>query len=248
MERLMLLASDVDFTLLGDDTSLGEFAKWYESTRSFVRLAYNSGRFHASVLQSTQKTRLPLPDAFIGGVGTEIRFPPDGRRLAGWPETSGTWNVSAIRGVLDSYPHLEPQPDEFQSEYKVSFFGDDLDESYLDCLREHFAEVGLDVNLIYSSGLHLDVLPPGANKGTAVVRLMKHWRLDPANVIVAGDSGNDLEMFRQGFRGIVVGNAQSELKRFTGQNAFHAEAHHAAGVLEGLHHWIKKGRGSLFPP
>jgi sucrose-6F-phosphate phosphohydrolase len=246
MERLMMLASDIDFTLLGDDEALDEFADWYERSRSYMRLVYNSGRFYRSVLESTRETRLPTPDAFIGGVGTEICFAADGRRLADWPEVDGRWNAAAIRSILEAYPQLEPQPDEFQSEFKISFFGADLDEPFLNCLREQFVNFGFDVNLIYSSKLHLDALPPCANKGTAVVRLMKHWRLDPANVIVAGDSGNDLEMFRQGFRGIIVGNAQPELKAFSGPNVFHAHRHHAAGVLEGLEHWLEKGGGSLF--
>lgn len=37
------------------------------------------------------------------------------------------------------------------------------------------------------------------------------------SVIVCGDSGNDLGMFESGFKGIIVGNAQDELKDFQGR-------------------------------
>ncbi len=113
MERLMMLVSDIDFTLLGDEEALYEFTDWYERSRAKLRLVYNSGRFYCSMLQSTLETHLPPPDAFIGGVGTEICFAGDGRRLTNWPEVDGRWNATAIRNILEVYPQLEPQPDEF---------------------------------------------------------------------------------------------------------------------------------------
>jgi hydroxymethylpyrimidine pyrophosphatase-like HAD family hydrolase len=61
-------------------------------------------------------------------------------------------------------------------------------------------------------------------------------------VVVSGDSGNDVEMFvppRDGspYRGIVVGNADADLKRLKGEHIYHAQAACAAGVLEGLRFW-----------
>ena len=54
------------------------------------------------------------------------------------------------------------------------------------------------------------------------------------NVLVCGDSGNDLELFKSGFRGIIVGNAQPELKKYKGKNAYHAKKNYSAGIIEGL--------------
>jgi hydroxymethylpyrimidine pyrophosphatase-like HAD family hydrolase len=45
-------------------------------------------------------------------------------------------------------------------------------------------------------------------------------------------------MFECGFCGIVVGNARDELKQLTGKSIYHARQTHAAGVLEGLGHWL----------
>lgn len=55
--------------------------------------------------------------------------------------------------------------------------------------------------------------------------------------MVAGDSGNDLEMFAAPYKGIIVANAAAELKQKQGDRIYHAQAAHATGVLEGLRFW-----------
>jgi hydroxymethylpyrimidine pyrophosphatase-like HAD family hydrolase len=46
-------------------------------------------------------------------------------------------------------------------------------------------------------------------------------------------------MFHVGFRGIVVGNAQPELRALVEPHIYHATAPFAAGVLEGLDYWLQ---------
>ena len=53
-----------------------------------------------------------------------------------------------------------------------------------------------------SGGRNLDIIPRTAGKG-AVIRFLHQWLSIPASqVIVAGDSGNDVDMFVPPFRGI----------------------------------------------
>lgn len=237
MESLVLLVSDVDGTLLGDEKSLDDFRSWFDRYRSRVLLAYSSGRFIGSIRATMQEERLPEPDAIIGGVGTEILDLRSGRRLTEWPELVSRWDAEKVKAVCRCYSELIPQPDVYQSEYKVSYFGRDLDQRFLVQLEEHLKREDLRVRVIYSSFRDLDILPEGIDKGSSIAFLTRHWELNDASVVVAGDSGNDRSMFERGFPGIVVGNAQAELKSMTDGRIYHATAHYAGGVLEGMRHW-----------
>jgi sucrose-6F-phosphate phosphohydrolase len=239
MDGRQLVVSDLDGTLLGDDAALARFARWHERVRHRVSLVYASGRLFESVRESVDTTDLPEPAAIIGGVGSQIRCPRTGADLVDWPAARRPqWDARQIRRALASLAQIEIQPEEFQSDYKVSYF---LRDATDDDLRQVCAALdhdGLEFEVVYSSREHLDLLPRGVNKGTAALRLAQHWGIQEAAVIVCGDTGNDLALFEQGFRGVVVANAQAELKRLAGERIYLARQAFAAGVLEGLRHWL----------
>jgi sucrose-6F-phosphate phosphohydrolase len=229
--------SDLDGTLLGDNASLKVFARSLADVRHSVRLAYSSGRFYRSVCRSIEEFELPKPDAIISGVGTEIFDVSFGGRISEWPQLRGEWNRETVITTCLELPGLELQPAEFLSEYKVSFYGFDLDGDVLHSLRHRLTSAGQAVSIIYSSNRDLDVIPRGVHKGAAAAYLARRWYIDDEQIIVAGDSGNDLSMFLAGFRGIVVANAQPELRSLAGSNVFHSTGCFAAGVTEGMRHW-----------
>ena len=238
MERVNLLVCDLDGTLLGDDHALADFANWYERAKNCFRLAYASGRFIESVRDSIHGSRLPEPDAIIGGVGTQIYDVVAARRLPMWPPSTLEWNPYEVRAVCASHAELTPQPEHLLSYHKISFYGFDLNHSFLDKLVDQLAAAGQRVTTIYSSNRDLDILPADLNKGSAIVHLAHRWKIDSQRIIVAGDSGNDRAMFAAGFHGIVVGNAQQELLSLNAPNVYHASAQFADGVLEGLGYWL----------
>nr|MBA2749314.1 HAD hydrolase family protein [Tatlockia sp.] len=68
------------------------------------------------------------------------------------------------------------------------------------------------------------------------------WEIDAMQTVVCGDSGNDISLFSYNEeRGIIVGNAKSELLQWHNANPanYHylAQAFCAGGILEGLNHF-----------
>ena len=240
MAHKSLICSDVDGTLLGDHAALVSLAQWLEPRRAQIKLVYNSGRSIDSLRQAVTETPLPEPDALVGCVGTEIELFQETQPLADWPNIQGNWSPQAVTEALLPFEELEPQPEIFHSPYKVSYFVYDADASDLAHWQQALRQANLDVQLVYSSDRDLDVLPQGVHKGSAAAHLAKLWQIDHEQVIVCGDTGNDLTMFEQGFYGIVVGNALAELKALNSDRIYHARGEIAAGVQEGLEHWLNR--------
>lgn len=240
MSGIRLLVSDVDNTLLGDDEGLKHFVRWYERVRDWLGIALASGRFYESVVESVETSALPEPCAIIGGVGTDIRLHPTGKPLDGWHQHIGVnWDSTRIRQILSQDHDLEPQPDELQSDYKVSYYLREASAGQLEELDRRIRAAGIEAGIVYSSQRDLDVLPARANKGLAARFLAERMGLHQDAVLVAGDSGNDLSLFQQGFRGVVVANAHRELQSLKHDDVYRATAGHAAGVLEGLQYWLR---------
>lgn len=238
MPATILIVSDVDNTLLGEGAAIDAFSDWVAERADRVRLVYASGRFFPSVVESVKRHRLPLPDAIIGGVGTEIQLYPDGVELEEWSrEQCHHWNPAEIRERLCDLPFLSPQPEEFQSRFKISYFLHDATEAQLADVKEALSDNWLRTELIYSSRRDLDIVPAGVNKGSAAAFLASVWKFAPERVVVCGDSGNDLPMFARGFRGVIVGNAHDDLKAAAGPQNYLSASTHAAGVVEGLDYW-----------
>ena len=240
---IKLLVFDIDETLIDNSTGTNEFyAKWQRiKFKNPPMLCYNSGRLPDDLINLIENNMIPEPDYFIAGVGTNIY---DFRKKVMIKEFSQVldegWNLEKVKSIISDLGNgIVPQPDHFQNDFKSSWFYDDATEDEICWIEKKLKKEGLDVNVVYSSSRHLDILPKWANKGNSLEWLLKFLKISPKETIVAGDSGNDSAMYKiPKINGIVVGNAQPELYHETKDlSVYYSEKLRYEAVLEGLDHY-----------
>ncbi|KAL8428738.1 hypothetical protein ACSSS7_007029 [Eimeria intestinalis] len=62
----------------------------------------------------------------------------------------------------------------------------------------------------------LELCEKGNNKGTGLRILSRHLGLTPDEVLVVGDSENDISMFKEAGIAIAVGDASADVKKYAG--------------------------------
>ncbi|NER21406.1 MAG: sucrose-phosphate phosphatase [Symploca sp. SIO1C2] len=241
-----LFVTDLDHTLVGDDDALKKLNQLLEQHRQEygTKIVYATGRSLTLYRQLTTEKPLLSPDALITSVGTELHLDSGDACDPEWAEVlSEGWNREQVVATAAHYSDLVPQPDSEQGSFKVSYYlTPKASVEVLPRLESQLKESGLDVKLIYSGDKDLDVLPRNGDKGLAVQFLRQKWKIDPVRTVVCGDSGNDIALFSVGEeRGIIVGNARTELREWYEANKtdyrYLAKAFCAAGILEGLYHF-----------
>ena len=240
-----LFVTDLDNTLVGDDgalASLNQQLSRHRHEHGSV-IVYSTGRSPTLYQELRQQKDMIDPDYTVLSVGTLIYVGTDSTPLAEWASyLSQGWDRLAIEAIASSFSAMTPQPASEQTPHKISYFLDETTASQLlPQLETQLKNSGLDVQLVYSGGQDLDILPKQGNKGEAVKFLQQRLAIAPERTVVCGDSGNDLSMFTvNSSKGIVVGNAKPELAAWYQSekpaNVYFANGHYSNGILEGLHH------------
>jgi sucrose-6-phosphatase len=240
---LSLLITDLDRTLVGNDESLHQLNQLldrYRQTRG-TKIVYATGRSRGSYQDLTTTQQMLMPDALIAAVGTEIYVGASDIPDPEWAaKLSLNWHREQIVTICSQFADLELQPLAEQRPFKVSYYlSTSVVAAVLPQLQDLFKQHDLNVEVIYSGNKDLDILPHGGDKGTAVQFLRDRWQIDPTEAVVCGDSGNDISLFKYGQeRGIMVGNAHSELRLWHElhpiDHHYLAVAEYATGILEGL--------------
>ncbi|MEZ5176428.1 MAG: HAD-IIB family hydrolase [Acidimicrobiia bacterium] len=236
-----LLATDLDGTFIGDQTEM--LALWHDLNETGIRVAFSTGRHLASIrafLTGSETTCLPA--ACICMVGTEIWHVVDNefRRDDAWTdEIDQDWDRAVIDGVVRAVCDAEPQPSEWQSEFKSSWYMDRVGGSDLVEISNRLEAAGVAAKIVASAERFLDIVPSRSGKGGAVRFLAERLNLGMDQVVTAGDTGNDLDMMPPALevRSIAVGNATEELRHHEASGLYHADAPFAAGIREGLVHY-----------
>ena len=234
--RRTVLATDLDGTFVGgSEEQRASLYAWIREHRDQLVLMFVSGRGQAHMRELADGIGL-RPDYCIGDVGTSVEAadPQAGAVIAPvlrW--LSDTWPAYAPRRIeefMQRHPRLRPQ--QITGGLRKSYLYDD-EAAALRAAGE-LRTMGFDVLL--SDRQYFDVLPRGVQKGPTLVRVLRALGLPAQRTLVAGDTLNDLSMFRTGLHGVAVANREPALERALRglSNVYLSPLPGAAGVLDAL--------------
>ncbi|NLA93343.1 MAG: HAD-IIB family hydrolase [Spirochaetales bacterium] len=237
-----LLISDFDNTLTGDQRAIDELKIILDKYYPKLGFAIATGRHIDSTLDGLAQYDFPLPDLIISGVGAQIFYGVGLMEDEGWSHyIKSQWNGDKIIYLLEEFKEFNPRyrftsPGESRVSYYIDY--DVKNERLVEKIREILDSNELAYHLIYSHGHYIDIIPYRASKGAAVDHVIGRWNLNPQQVVTAGDSANDFEMFTREINGIIVANYEEALEPFQGQkHLFFSPSPYARGLLEGLRHF-----------
>jgi len=231
----MLLATDLDGTFLGgknvERLNLYRLIQHHQD----IRLVFVTGRGLESVLPLLNDPIIPNPDYIICDVGATI---VNGHTLEAIEPLQSAiekkWPGNFIfREKLHAIQGLQLQ--EVPQQRRCSFYYNDSTD--IDAVRRIASAYNCEVLL--SAGRYLDILPGETNKGETLKQLVKMLDFPEAMVLVAGDTMNDLSLYQTGYKGVVVGQAESLLTEATKElpAVYQAKKEGAGGILESMLHF-----------
>jgi sucrose-6F-phosphate phosphohydrolase len=227
----MILATDLDGTFLGGDRESRQKLYSLIQQNKQIKLVFVTGRGIRSVLSLLEDDFIPKPDYMICDVGATVTHfatltsvePIQSVIASRWPGEAVRESMKNVKGLLHQ---------EAQQQFRCSYFYD----QFTDLEHAKTQAANWNCDFLLSAGKYLDVLPQGVNKGFTLKELLKVLALPHQQVLVAGDSMNDLALFETGFKGVVVGGAETELISRTANMPHVLQAGNigAAGILEAM--------------
>ena len=231
----MLIATDLDGTFLAGDIENRYRLYRLISADPGITLVFVTGRGLEVVMPLLDDPTIPQPDYIICDVGGTV---VDGATMQPLADIQSgidaLWPGEHVVGErLADIPGLERQ--EVPQQRRCSYFcsADAVSPALVE------AAESLDCDLLFSADMYLDILPRGVNKGSTLVKLVDYLGVGHDEVLVAGDTLNDLAMYEQDFRGVCVGESEPGLLAATSDRArvLHARHSGCGGILEALSHF-----------
>lgn len=231
----MILATDLDGTFLGGDPDNRQRLYQLIDAHPDIQLIFVTGRGLEVVVPLLSDPAIPRPDYIICDVGATL---VDGHTLQSvYPlqsDIEATWpGEQVVAARMADFPGIDRQT--VPQQRRCSYFCDE--GAVTDEVRQAVEALGCD--LLYSADMYLDCLPAGVNKGSTLRRLIEHLQVSEDEVLVAGDTLNDLSMYEQGFKGVCVGESETALLDATADRAkvLHARLSGCGGILEAFGHF-----------
>ncbi|MCW8922128.1 MAG: HAD-IIB family hydrolase [Gammaproteobacteria bacterium] len=234
------LFSDLDQSLLGAPEYLTKFSRVLKENTRCISFGIATGRRLDSALKLIKSHNLPVPDALVTSLGTEIYYGANLTRDTAWSDhIDYLWKPAKVRSILDELPGLRRQPKIEQSRYKISYYYDESKAPDVEEIRHLLLQHEQTVNVVFSFGQFLDVVPVRASKGLALRWYAEQWDIPLDHILVAGGSGADEDMIRGNTLAVLVANRHNEeLSDLTElDKVYYAKQPYAAGILEAIEHY-----------
>lgn len=244
--RIKVVISDLDGTLLNKDHTLSEYTKSVVKalTKENILFWIATGRHHCDALAISKM--LGVETFLITSNGATIADPSGKLIDQSFVDKEILENILKISVPEGVYQNLykgsewlmeEPDQvfDKYYNEDEFHFtlckFEDHLhepinklfftshDNEKLIPLAEEVTKLyGEHIDVTFSMPQCLEIMPKGVNKGEAILKSLKRYGIEPHEVIAFGDGLNDLEMLSVVGKGYVMGNANPLLKEKLSDN------------------------------
>ena len=255
MDRICLIASDMDATLLDEHSRLPD--GFEDTIRALAALGIRFAPASGRPLYTLEEMFPTLRDEliFIGDNGGAARW--KGQPLftsemspAGWRDLYRLTREQGDIAVLCGLDRAYVERPFAVYDAVLRHFYTRLD--YVDCLEtvtapadkftiylpRHNAQQAYDTayasqreaySVAVAGECWVDIMNPGVHKGSALAALGKLWQIPPESMMAFGDTYNDAEMLRTARYGFLVENGSAPLRQTV---PFLAPSHREAGVMQ----------------
>ncbi|MBV5262001.1 HAD-IIB family hydrolase [Synechococcus moorigangaii CMS01] len=234
------IVSTIDQNLVGDPVALEKLVNLLNQHRKEIAFCIATGRRLDAALQVLREHNIPQPDVLMSSLGTEIYYAPQLTPDQAWSKhIDYLWNRQRVVDLLMDLPGLQLQPKQFQSTFKISYFYDPAIAPSIEEIKRILFKNDQTVNVIFSFGQYLDVVPIRASKGYALRWFAEQWEIPLTQILTVGGSGADEDMMLGNSLSVVVKNRhREELSDLNNiQPIYFSDQEFAAGILDGLTHY-----------
>lgn len=238
--RNRAIFSDLDQSLLGDPSLLPEFSQILKDNTRCSSFGIATGRRLDSALKLIKQHKIPFPDALFTSLGTEIYYGQYLTRDTAWDDhIDYLWRANKVRSILKDFPGLRLQNKVEQSRYKISYIYDAAKAPNVDEIRQLLLQHEQTVNVVFSFGQFLDIVPVRASKGLALRWYAEQWDIPLDHILVAGGSGADEDMIRGNTLAVLVANRHDEelSDLIDLERVYYTKKPYAAGILDAIEYY-----------
>ena len=109
------------------------------------------------------------------------------------------------------------------------------DEALMEKTKHELSEKYKGIlTIVQSAKTYLEITDLHASKGEALNFLKKYWNLKDTDVLASGDQDNDIEMLKEAYYKVCVGNNSRELRKIANYHAESVNSDELVDIVESL--------------